>query len=319
MQPNILDPQDDNQMWSLIEDELLGDPIEDTEDDEDQPIIPAAPPQKKQSEPKLPPQEQENPFKLFASELGVELEDDWDGDGDEFKTILQDKVREEVLESLHLDDPIVDGFIKFVSNGGKPIDFIQAVSTPTLDRMSPEDRYRAYMKATTKLSPDKIERLMEKSKELGEFEDEVQEFTDEMNSIRDEHIQATLKYQEQEKRERQEALRKAAIERKAIVKSKDILGVPITKNAEFEKFYLSPTERVEYDGKTYNVTGYQKRLMERQQNPLQYEALLAYLEFTNFKLLGEETKIRTEVSKDLKSKLQTYYSGNRTTRLIDEG
>jgi len=304
----------ENQPWTLIEDEMMGEEIPEITEEQD--TI-----KKELVEPTVPQQPtSDNPFKYLAEDLGLSIETDWDGDADEFKELLLTSVKEELVGEMQLDNPIVDGFLKYVSNGGKPEEFIQAMSVPAMDRMTPEEIYITYMKSTTSLSDDKIKKMMFRSKDSGEFEEEVESFKEEMKTAQDEQIKEILVQQEEIKQQRLELARKASIERKRLAKSKSIMGIPVTKNAEFEKFYLQPTEKVVHDGKSYMVTQYQKRIIERQQtNPLEYEALLAYLEFVNYKLPGDAQAIRTEVTRDLKSKLGAYYStGNKTTRLIDE-
>ena len=302
----------ENQPWTLIEDEMLGEEIPEVTPDPEVPTKELVQP----AEPKV----SDNPFKYLAEDLGITIDDDWDGDAADFKDVLLSSIREELVGEMQLDNPIVDGFIKYVSNGGKPEDFIQAMSSPSMDRMTPEDIYFTYMKSTTSLSDEKIKKMMYRSKDAGEFEEEVQGFKEEMKQAQDDQVQEVLKQQELVRQQRLEMARQASIERKKLAKSKSILGVPVTKNSEFERFYLQPTEKVVHEGKTYNVTQYQKRIIERQQqSPLEYEALLAYLEFINYKLPSDVQTVRNEVTRDLKSKLGAYYStGNKTTRLIDE-
>lgn len=307
----------ENQPWTLIEDEMLGTDItEDTTVTDEQSTEKSAPPVQKQP---TQPRQSDNPFRLLAEDIGISLDDDWDGDADEFKEYLTEAVRQDVLSSMNLDNPVVDGFIKYVSNGGNPYEFIEAMNNTSIDKMSAEQVYISYMKSTTSLSDDRIKKMMYRAKDSGEFEDDVESFKEEMKNAQDEQIQAIILQQEKAKLERLELAKQAGIERKRLAKQKTLLGIPVSKNTEFEKFYLNPSERVTYEGKTYTVTPYQKRLMERQKNPLEYEALLAYLEFINYKLPSDSNQVRTEMTRDLKSRLNAYYSdGTKTTRLIDE-
>ena len=304
----------ENQPWSLIEDQLE-DQIEINDDDDIE-----TPEPKQPAEPKAPVSTNDNPFKFLAEDLGLNLPDDWNGDADEFKELLIEDAKNALVSNF--DDPVVSGFINYVSNGGKAVEFLQALQTPAVDRMSPEDIYRSYMKMTTNFSDEKINKLMERSKDTGDFDSEVDEYKSEINAAQDEHIQEVLKQQEEDKKKRAIAQKQAQEYRKKLAKSKDIMGVPISKNAEFERFYLTPTERVDYDGKQYMVTAYQKRLMERQKDPVQYEALMAYLEFTNFKGLPNNVETtREKATSGLKDKLSSYYGATRNgpvTRLIDE-
>lgn len=304
----------ENQPWTLIEDEMLGEPIEEMEDDEvvTKPTIESKP----QPTPQPTPQStSHNPFKIIAEELGFELEDDWDGDADEFKAVLFENAQQQLVEKF--DDPVVAGFVNYVSKGGNPTQFLQAISGPNISNLSDEDLYIAYMRSTTSFSDDKIKKLMERSKDLDEFDEEVASFKEEMRSAQDEQIKEVVKQQEEEMKAREIAARQAQIKRKQLVKAKDILGVPVIRNNEFEKFYLHPSERIEYDGKVYNITPYQKRLIDRQNNPVEYEALMAYLEFINFKLPSDELQVKNKTVSNLKDRLSGIYGGT-TTRLIDE-
>ena len=309
----------ENQPWSLIEDQLE-DQIEindDTTIDDDDNKEPVKVKEKPASPPAL---SDDNPFKFLAEDLGIELPDDWNGDADEFKELLIEDAKNALVANF--EDPIVTGFINYVSNGGKANEFLQAIQAPAVNRMSPEEIYKSYMKMTTNFSDEKINKLMERAKDTGDFDSEVAEYKDEINAAQDEHIQEVLKQQEEEKKRRAIAQKQAQEYRKKLAKSRDIMGVPINRNSEFERFYLTPTERIDYDGKQYMVTAYQKRLMERQKDPVQYEALMAYLEFTNFKGLSNGTDVTKEkATGGLKDKLSSYYGATRNgpvTRLIDE-
>lgn len=307
----------ENQPWSLIEDQLedqieINDDTDTIDDNDDKEPV--------KVKEKPPASSNDNPFKFLAEDLGLNLPDDWNGDADEFKELLIEDAKNALVSNF--DDPVVSGFINYVSNGGKAVEFLQALQTPAVDRMSPEDIYRSYMKMTTNFSDEKINKLMERSKDTGDFDSEVAEYKDEINAAQDEHIQEVLRQQEEEKKKRAIAQKQAQEYRKKLAKSRDIMGVPISRNSEFERFYLTPTERMEYDGKQYMVTAYQKRLMERQKDPVQYEALMAYLEFTNFKGLPNNVEATKEkATGGLKDKLSSYYGATRNgpvTRLIDE-
>ena len=300
----------ENQPWTLIEDEMLGEPIDNQEDDDKVITVPA-----KSQAPQPKQQRQENPFRIIAEELGFEVEDNWDGDADEFKNVLFENAQKQLVEKF--DDPVVAGFINYVSKGGNPTQFIQAISGPNISSMNDEDVYIAYMRSTTSFNDDKIKKLMERSKDLDEFDDEVASFKAELAEAQDEQIQEVVKRQEEELKAREMAARQAQVKRKQLVKSKEILGVPIIKNSEFERFYLHPSERIEFEGKVYNITPYQKRLIDRQNNPIDYEALMAYLEFIDFKLPTEETLVKNKTVSSLKDRLSGLYNGT-TTRLIDE-
>jgi len=301
----------ENQPWTLIEDQLTDD-LE-INDDIDEPGDDPKPPK-----PAEKPKGGDNPFKFLAEDLGLELPDDWDGDADEFKQALLEEAKASLISNL--DDPLVSGFIDYVTNGGAPAEFIKAMQTPTIDKMTPEEIYVTGMRMTTNFSDAKINKLMERSKDLDDFDDEVAEFRTEIMAAQDEHIKSVLAQQEEQKKARAIAHKQAQEYRKKLVKSKDIMGIPITRNSEFEKFYLQPSERVTHEGKEYLVTAYQKRLLERQKDPVLYETLMAYLEFTNFNNSSTVEKQKVTDS-DLKNKLTNYYGSSRTgptTRLIDE-
>jgi hypothetical protein len=304
----------ENQPWSLIEDQLTDD-IEILDDDDDKVIDKS---QEKEHSKPAPEKPTGNPFKLLAEDLGLNLEDDWDGDADDLKQLVLNNAKEDLLSSFN--DPVVTGFIEFISNGGAPNDFIQAMQAPAVDRMSSEEVYMTYMRMTTNFNEDKIKRLMEKSKDLDDFESEVDEYREEIKEAQSEQIQTILKEQEETKKQKAIVQKQAQEYRKKLVRSKEIMGLPISKNAEFERFYLKPTEKITYGGKDYLVTAYQKRLIERQKDPVQYEALMAYLEFTDFKGAIDETKIKNKAVSGLKEKLSNYYgsSTGAVTRLIDE-
>ena len=309
----------ENQPWSLIEDQLTEDiEILNEEDELDEKPV-EKPVDKPATQPTKPTSESDNPFRMLAEDLGLNIEDDWNGDADDFKQLLVDDAKNALLSNFN--DPVVTGFIDYVSNGGTPQEFIQAMQGPAVDRMSNEQIYKTYMKMTTNFNDDKIHRLMEKSKDLDDFDSEVEEYKQEIKEIQSEQVKELLKEQEEVKKQRAVQQKQAQEYRKKLVRSKEIMGVPIARNSEFEKFYLTPTEKIDYEGKQYFVTAYQKRLMDRQKDPVQYEALMAYLEFTNFKDIVNEQAVKNKATSGLKEKLSSYYGSTRNgpvTRLIDE-
>jgi len=312
----------ENQPWNLVEDEILDlDPATiTTEEDDDINETHTAPPASTKSE---VVEDDKSIFAVLAedfTEKGIaNFDPDWDGSEDEFRQKIYDDIKASVINDFNLSNPVVAGFLEYVSSGGDPGQFIQQISMSSAVSSSDEDVYFMYMKSTTNFSDDKIKRLIEKSKDLGEFEDEVAEFREEIKQAQELQIKEIAKKQAEEKKIEEARLREDAKKRREYTQAKTLLGVPVTKNKEFEKFYLQPTEVYEYEGKKYNVTGYQKRLLERQTNRAEYETFLAYLEFSDYKLPTEEKKVVAAATSQLKSKLQTYVTkGGRTTTLIDE-
>jgi len=308
----------ENQPYNLIEDEIIEildieqtEEQDDTSNDDD---ISAPPSHTEVGE--------ENILSILAKDFKekglANFDDDWNGDEDEFREQIYEDIKKTVLEDFKLGDPVIAGFLSYVSNGGNPGDFIQQLSMSSAISASDEDVYMMYMKSTTNFSDEKIKKLMQKSKELDDFMDEVEEMRDEIKVAQTEQIEKMTKDKEIEKKQIANQIKEEARQRRELVNKKELLGVPITKNKEFEKFYLLPTETYKYENQEYKITPYQKRLLERHKNKTEYETFLAYLEFVDYKLPSEKKEAMAAATQQLKSKLQPYISKGGRTTLIDE-
>lgn len=322
----------DNQPWSIIEDQIIDDEViissnkdEDDDDDDNEEEIEDEGDliNSKSKQSPTSNSTETNVLSILAqdfTEKGLaSFPDDWDGDEEEFREKIYEDIKSSVLEDFKLNNPIVAGFLDYVSNGGSPEDYIQKISMSSALTASDEEVYMMYMKSTTNFSDEKIRRLIEKSKDLDDFADEVEEMREEIQAAQKKQIDEMNKSQALEKKQREQAMKEELKKRKEIVYAKSLMGTPVSNNKEFEKFYLIPSESYEHEGQKYQITPYQKRLLERQKNKVEYEAYLAYLEFTNYNLPNKEKEATTKATSKLKEKLQPYITkGGKSSLLIDE-
>ena len=266
-----------------------------------------------------------NTFRVLAKDLTekglANFDDDWDGDEDEFRNNLIETAKESVLSKYNLNDPVIANFLEYISNGGAAQNFIQAVSGPSFEDADDKEVYKAYLKATTKFSDTKIEKLADRVEMLEELEEEAESAREWFNQNQSEQAEQLAQQQAQEaaQRKRSEEL-DIAERRKLITTSKQLAGVPIENNKSFEKFYFDATETFKYEDSTYRVTPYQKRLLEKNSDERakrEYELLLAYLEFSNYTIKDIQKQSRQAATSSLKQSLEKTIRPKQITKLIN--
>lgn len=240
----------------------------------------------------------------------------WKGNADEFKEVLLESVKKDFVNSYSLNNDDILNFIEYIGNGGDPSTYINSSNGVNVDTISDEEIYIQYMKSTTNFSDAKIKKLMENSKEIDEFEDEVEEFREEIRAAQREKITQELETSRRKKEEEQAILLEIQKKKKDLVRGKEIFGVKINKNKEFEDWYFNPSETIEYEGNKYKVTGYQKSMFNKKEKQTEYEMFLAYLDFINYKMPTNYREEKNDLVSALKSKLITTNKEKRTTRLI---
>jgi hypothetical protein len=319
----------ENQPYNLLEDEIIDiddviipDTANDTSDDTDDNSSSDSTKQKKSTTFTTQDDDEPNVFAVLAKDFKekglANFADDWDGDEEEFRDQIYGDIKASVLEDFKLTDPVVAGFLNYVSNGGDAGEFIQQLSMSSALTAKDEDVYMMYMKSTTNFSDEKIKKLMDKAKELDDFQDDVEEMREEIKLAQTEQIEKMNKTKEEEKKRVAYEMREDAKRRRELVGKKELMGIPVVKNKEFEKFYLTPSENYKYENQDYKITPYQKRLLDRHKNKAEYETFLAYLEFIDYKLPSEKKEAVAAATSALKGKLQPFISKGGRTTLIDE-
>lgn len=268
-----------------------------------------------------------SPLKIIAKDFTknglVDFPDDWDGDEESFKTTIIEQLKEKALNEYDLNNPLVKNFLTYVSNGGEPSHFIEQVAEPDYEKAEASVVVKAYLKATTKYSDTKIDKIIERSEDLGELDEEAEDARTWFKETKESKLKAIVAEQEKERVEREQYSKIDLEERKKLVKSsKELLGVNIQNNDDFYKFMFEPTQIIQINGEKLKATAFQAKLVERRNDPVkrrEYETLLAYLEFTNFNQTRKQNdsldKRVSSLTNALKGSKQK--SSNRYT-LIDE-
>ncbi len=258
-----------------------------------------------------------NPFKIMAEELGFQFEGE---DPEEFKAAFKEQSKKEFLEEYNMDDPQVANIIGFLSEGGNIKDYIELINQiPSINKMSPEQIYTAYLKDTTDFSDLKIKKLVKQAIDADEIEDEANTAREYFTDVENESVKELQARQVELKTMKETAAKDELVQKRSIIASKQVLGNPIENGKDFEKYFLDKTVVYKHsDGKSYKLTPYEKHLITIQSDPkqrLEYETMIAYMNFKGFKT-PEDTKTKT--INDLKSKLRASYSKGNRSLLIDE-
>lgn len=269
--------------------------------------------------------EDNNTFKVLARDLTekglASFDDDWDGDEDDFRNNIIETAKGTIMSQYNLNNPIVKNFLEYVSAGGAPQNFIQSVTGPSFEDADDKEVYKAYLKATTKFSDSKIEKLADRVEMLEELEEEAESAREWFNQNQSEQAEQLAQQQAQEAEMRKRAEAQDMAERRRLVTtSKNIGGVPIENAKGFEKFYFEPTETFKHEDSVYKVTPYQKRLLEKNSDERakrEYELLLAYLEFSNYTIKDIQRQSRQAATSSLKQSLEKTIRPNTIKKLIN--
>lgn len=264
-------------------------------------------------------------FRILArdfTERGIaDFPDDWSGDEDEFRAIIAESAKDKVLEQYQLHNPVVSGFLQYVSAGGKPEKFIETLNGPTFDENNDRDVYTLYLKSTTKFNDDKIEKLVDRVEALEELEEEAEAAREWFKENKSQQIKSITEQQEREAELRKQQEQIDLQERRRLISTaKQLNGVPIDNNKAFEKFYFDATDTFRYEDTTYKVTPYQKRLLERNASDAarrEHELLLAYLEFSNYTIKDVQKQQRQAATSTLKQSLEKTIQPKRIVKLVN--
>ena len=256
------------------------------------------------------------------TEKGIaDFPDDWSGDEDEFRAIIAESAKDKVLEQYQLHNPVVSGFLQYVSAGGKPEKFIETLNGPTFDENNDRDVYTLYLKSTTKFNDDKIEKLVDRVEALEELEEEAEAAREWFKENKSQQIKSITEQQEREAELRKQQEQIDLQERRRLISTaKQLNGVPIDNNKAFEKFYFDATDTFRYEDTTYKVTPYQKRLLERNASDAarrEHELLLAYLEFSNYTIKDVQKQQRQAATSTLKQSLEKTIQPKRIVKLVN--
>lgn len=269
----------------------------DDDDDNDNPI---------HIDPIVDPKEEDiNPFKIIAEELGITFEGE---DAEEFKKVIKDQAKLELLEEMGIDSPEVVSILEYLAGGGDIKDYIETIqSIPNISKLTPEQKYTQYLKHTTNFSDQKIAKLVKQAVDTDELDEEISTVDEYFANLEKTKVKELAEELEAERKAAEEDAKKVQALRQKLVNNKDLMGHPITNNKEFEKYYFNRTETVTTpDKKVYKISKHEKAMYELRNDlnkRTEYEMLIAYLNFTGFKVPQDITKQNNLVT-DLKSKLR---------------
>ncbi len=251
------------------------------------------------------------PIAKFLANEGILAnfnEEEFDGTSDGLKQIIKDQItngtKEQINEFLnelpaelhHLIKNYQEGvpFDKLIETGSKRIKYASIDESKLSENEKlQEDIYREFLKASSKFSDSKIEKLISLSKDTGELEEDAKAGLSKLIDMQDEIEEAEAEKiklaKEKAQKQTEDNLK---MFRKKIDSTEELIpNLKISKSIK-DRVYKTVTTPVAKDanGNTLNeIAKY------RHENPLDFEYILGYLytvtdKFTNFSKLGSAAK-----------------------------
>ena len=255
------------------------------------------------------------PLKIFAAELAeknlLNLPEDWDGDEEAlfeaYESTLEERALNLVKNAYKIEDPKVDGVLKFIKDGGNIEDYINIYSETNWVDVDIEDEDNAtalvktYLTTVKNLEEEEADSLLDGYKEKGKLYNQASKIQADLKVYREKQEEDLIKSQQEYARiQREEYIKSVNKIRETIQRGKSE-NVVIAKNqkSNFEDFIFSPQEIVNDRGQVVGkATAFKQKLNEYLSDPEKMVAL-AYKLFEG--LSDKSDKI--EVASKEKSKL----------------
>jgi hypothetical protein len=266
--------------------------------------------------------EEVNPLKVFASELAekrlLNLPEDWDGDEDAlfeaYENTVEDRALQMVKQAYKVDDPKVDGVLKFLKNGGDINEYISTYEQTNWVDVNIEDEDNAtalvknYLLNVKGLDEEESEELVEGYKEKGKLFNQASKIQSELQSFRETQQQKLIESQEEYMKLQREQYVKTVSKIREVIKSGKSNNVVIAKNekSNFEDFIFSPLDIKNDKGDVVgNSTGFKKVLNEYLSDPEKMVAL-AYKLYEGLSDKSDkievESRVKSRLAETLKKK-----------------
>jgi hypothetical protein len=260
-------------------------------------------------------EDSDNPLKVFASELAekrlLNLPEDWDGDEDSlfeaYENTIEEKALQMVKQAYKVDDPKVDGVLKFLKNGGDINEYISTYEQTNWVDVNIEDEDNAtalvktYLQSVKGLDEEEAEELVKGYSEKGKLFSQASKIQSDLQSFRETQQQKLIESQEEYMRLQREQYVKTVSKIRETIQKGKTNNIVIAKNekSNFEDFIFSPLDIKNEKGEIIgNATGFKKTLNEYLSDPEKMVAL-AYKLYEG--LTDKSDKIETESK--VKSKL----------------
>jgi hypothetical protein len=266
--------------------------------------------------------EEVSPLKIFASELAeknlLNLPEDWDGNEEAlfeaYEQTLEEKANQIVKQAYKVDNPKVDGVLKFLKNGGNIDDYVATYEQSNWVDVNIEDEDNAialvttYLKNVKSLDDEEANALVQGYNDKGKLFTRAEEIQTELKAFREKEQQKLIDSQEEYMKQQRDQYFKTVSKIKEVIQVGKTNNVVIAKNEKnnFEDFIFTPLEIKNEKGEILGTaTGFKKVLNEYLSDPEKMVAL-AYKLYEGLTDKSEkietESKIKSKLADALKSK-----------------
>lgn len=234
--------------------------------------------------------EEVNPIKVFATELAeknlLNLPEDWDGDEDAlfeaYENTIEERALQVVKQAYKVDDPKVDGVLKFLKNGGNIDEYIATYEQTNWVDVNIEDEDNAtalvqnYLINVKGLDEEESEELVNGYKEKGKLFNQASKIQSELQNFRETQQQKLIESQEEYMKLQREQYFNTVSKIKEVIQKGRSNNVVIAKSekSNFEDFIFTPMEIKNEKGQVMGTaTGFKKVLNEYLNDPEKMVAL----------------------------------------------
>lgn len=235
-------------------------------------------------------EDSENPLKVFASELAerrlLNLPEDWNGDEeslfDAYESTIEEKALQMVKQAYKVDDPKVDGVLKFLKHGGNIDEYISTYEQTNWVDVNIEDEDNAtalvknYLINVKGLDEEESDELVKGYTEKGKLFTQASKIQSDLQSFREDQQQKLIESQEEYMKIQREQYVKTVGKIREVIQKGRSNNVVIAKNEKnnLEDFIFSPLDIKNEKGEVVgNSTGFKKVLNEYLSDPEKMVAL----------------------------------------------
>lgn len=234
--------------------------------------------------------EEVNPIKVFANELAeknlLNLPENWDGDEDAlfeaYENTIEERALQVVKQAYKVDDPKVDGVLKFLKNGGDINEYISTYEQTNWVDVNIEDEDNAtalvknYLINVKGLDEEESEELVAGYKEKGKLYGQASKIQNDLQNFREQQQEKLIASQEEYMKLQREQYFNTVSKIKEVIKVGKTNNIVIAKNekSNFEDFIFTPLEIKNDKGEVLgSATGFKKVLNEYLNDPEKMVAL----------------------------------------------
>jgi hypothetical protein len=198
------------------------------------------------------------PLKVFASELQeknlLNLPEDWDGNEETlfeaYEQTLEERALNIVKNVYKVEDPKVDGVLRFIKDGGNIEDYINLYSETNWVDVDIEDEDNAtalvktYLSSVKNLEDEEVDSLVEGYKEKGKIFNQASKIQADLKVFREKQEEGLIKSQQEYARIQREEYAKSVNKIRETIQKGKSENIVIAKNQKnnLEDFIFSPQE-----------------------------------------------------------------------------